>query len=49
MSFQEIAVYIIVAGAFAYLAYRAWNNLHKKDCGKGCGCASELSKKDNLH
>ncbi|MBL7892480.1 MAG: FeoB-associated Cys-rich membrane protein [Bacteroidia bacterium] len=47
MTFQQIAVYLIFAGAVFYLAYRSFNVYKKKQCAKGCagGCSTvDLSK-----
>ena len=46
MSFQGIIVIVLVLGAMAYLGYRIYTQLHKKECSKGCGCAEiTVSKK----
>jgi hypothetical protein len=39
MNIQSILAIILVLGAIAYIGYRTYNSLHKKDCAKGCGCA----------
>jgi hypothetical protein len=44
MNLQETAVMISLAAAVAYLAYRTRENLRKKDCAKGCGCAGDTLK-----
>ncbi|MBI2270436.1 MAG: FeoB-associated Cys-rich membrane protein [Bacteroidetes bacterium] len=49
MNIQQIAVYLIFAGAIFYLAYRNFNAYRKKQCSKGCagGCNSvDISKID---
>lgn len=36
---QEIIVIVLLAGAVAYLGYRAYTSYHKKKCGDDdCGC-----------
>ncbi len=42
---QEIAVYLIFAVALAYIGWRSWKSLTRKDCGGGCASCGGIDVK----
>ncbi|MRS65091.1 FeoB-associated Cys-rich membrane protein [Larkinella terrae] len=40
---QQLIIGLIFLAALAYLGWRAWNSLFRKEagCSKGCGCSAD--------